>query len=179
MSAPRHYDWYLRLRNFVGFSEEDISQLRKLGPVLIPEQPRITDKFYAAILAEPETAAFVDGKLDRLKRTHARWFEELFDGEYGEAYFQNRWRVGLAHVRVGLSNRWVDVVMTHVHEEALAILHELLGDDGVGYHRSLARLLELDRAIMQLAYDEDRLDRLSEFTGMKRTLIENVVRIAR
>lgn len=170
---------YDRLRDFVGFSHEDIEQIKRLAPVLIPEQGRITDEFYAAILREPETAAFVEGRVEGLKKTHARWFEELFSGNYDASYFENRWRIGMVHVRIGLSPRWVDLVMTHIHEQVLATLYRLLGPEGVQAHRSIARLLELDRAIIQLAYDEDRLDRLSEFTGMKRALIENVVRIAR
>lgn len=174
-----HLALYTRLREFVGFNAQDVEQIRKLAPVLIPEQERITDEFYRAILREPETAVFVEGRVEGLKKTHARWFEELFSGRYDGAYFENRWRIGMVHVRIGLSPRWVDLVMTHIHEQVLATLHRLLGPEGVDAHRSIARLLELDRAIIQLAYDEDRLDRLSEFTGMKRALIENVVRIAR
>lgn len=173
------YEQFLRLRAFIGFDDKDAETLRQLGPVLIPEQTRITDEFYTTILREPETAAFTEGRLEALKKTHARWFEELFQGAYDREYFENRWRIGLAHVRVGLNSRWVDLVMSCIHDLVLTTLQSLQGSDGVQAHRSVARVLELDRVIMQLAYDEDRLDRLSEFTGMKRALIENIVRIPR
>lgn len=42
---------------------------------------------------------------------------------------------------------------------------------------SVVRILDLDLAIINLSYQEDRLDRLSTFTGMKRALIENIIRI--
>ena len=174
-----HLEFYGRLQTFVGFDEQDQRQLAAVAPILLPEQERITDQFYEAILREPETAAYVEGRLDGLKRTHGRWFRELFGGDYGPRYFENRWRIGMAHVRIGLHPRWVDLVLTHVHEQVLITLKSKMGDDGVSAHQSVARLIELDRAVIQLAYDEDRLDRLTEFTGMKRTLIENVVRIAR
>ena len=40
---------------------------------------------------------------------------------------------------------------------------------------SFIKLCDLDLAIINLAYSEERLDRFSEFTGMKRRLIENVI----
>ena len=42
---------------------------------------------------------------------------------------------------------------------------------------SLLKVLDLDLAIINLSYQEDRLDRLSDFTGMKRALIENIIKI--
>lgn len=179
VDSEQSYARFLKFKEFVGFDQKDAETLGRLGPVLVPEQARITDAFYEAILHEPETRAFVEGRIDTLKRTHSAWFGELFEGQYQRAYFDRRWRIGLAHVRIGLDSRWVDVVCTHIHELVLATLSDLLGSEGVVAHRSFARLLELDRAVIQLAYDEDRLSRLSEFTGMKRALIENVVRIAR
>ena len=179
MNVDASFELYQRLREYVGFGTDDEQCLRDLAPILIPEQQAVTDAFYEAILREPETAAFVEGRLEGLKRTHAQWFEELFNGVYGREYFERRWQIGLAHVRVGLNPRWVDLTVSHVHEFVLQRLHALKGDEGVRMHRSVARLLELDRTVIQLAFDEDRLDRLSEFTGMKRALIENVVKVAR
>lgn len=179
MSDDANYELYQRLRDFVGFSVEDEANLRELAPILMPEQPAITDTFYEAILKEPETASFVEGRVDALKKTHGRWFEGLLGGDYGREYFRERWRIGLAHVRIGINPRWVDVTITLIHELVLARLHALMGAPAIEKHRSFARLLDLDRAIIQSAYEEDRWDRLSEFTGMKRTLIDNVVRVAR
>ena len=42
---------------------------------------------------------------------------------------------------------------------------------------SLIKACDLDLAIINLAYSEDRLERLSSFTGMKRALIENVIKL--
>lgn len=179
MSSEDPFAYYGRLREFVGFVPEDVATLKRIAPVLLPEQTRITDAFYDAILKEPETAAYVEGRVDALKKTHGKWFEELFDGAYDRAYFERRWRIGMAHVRIGLGPRWVDMVVAHINQLVLAALVEHLGTEGAEAHQSFARLLELDRAIIQLAYDEDRLDRFSEFTGMKRSLIENVIKVAR
>lgn len=179
MDSADRFAQFQKLADFIGFDDRDRSRLVELKGILVPEQDRITDAFYESIQREPETRAFVEGRVEALKKTHARWFSELFDGEYGEAYFEGRWKIGMAHVRIGLSPRWVDMVVTHIHELVLQTLNEKMGEAGVQAHQSFARLLDLDRAIIQLAYDEDRLDRLSDFTGMKRTLIENVIRIAK
>ena len=129
VDSQKSYAQLLEFKEFVGFEERDAETLKGLDPVLVPELARITNAFYTALLKEPETRSFVEGRIDALKRTHGAWFNELVP----------------------------------------ATLSDLLGAAGVEAHRSFARRLELDRAVIQLAYDEDR----------KRTLIENVVRIAR
>ena len=99
-TAEDSFDFYNRLRAFVGFDASDEARLKAIGPLLVPEQPRITDQFYEAILGEPETAAFVEGRVEELKKTHARWFTELFSGVYDQTYFTNRWAIGKAHVPI-------------------------------------------------------------------------------
>ena len=44
---------------------------------------------------------------------------------------------------------------------------------------AFTKICDLDLLVINLSYGEDRLDRLTEFTGMKRTLIENIIRIPR
>jgi hypothetical protein len=47
---------------------------------------------------------------------------ELFAGDYGEAYFDNRWKIGLAHVRVGVKPWWVEAVTSFLRTEGLGLL---------------------------------------------------------
>ena len=103
----------------------------------------------------------------------------LVGGEYGEAYLESRWRIGLAHVRIGLDPFWVEGVMDFIRTsmlEALAIEitdpKELASKAG-----SFLKACDLDLLIINLSYAEDRLERLTAFTGMKRALIENIIRI--
>lgn len=165
------------LQRFVGFTDADAAALRALGPIFAVHGAALTDAFYARILGQPETAALVAGRLDQLKRTHMKWMAELFAGEYGAAYLNDRWRIGLAHVRVGVPPMWVEAVVSFLRTASLELIAREVEDEArrVACSQALIRLLDLDLAIINLAYGEDRLDRLSEFTGMSRKLIERCV----
>lgn len=179
MSAT--YGTFQALKQFLGFAERDAENLRSLAPIFERLGPAITDAFYETLGRNPDTAKFLEGRVDQLKRTHRQWMSELFAGEYGEGYFESRLRIGLAHVRIGLSAYWVEAVMSVIRSEGLKAMAQEISDPNelADKAASLARICDLDLAIINLSYGEDRLDRLSEFTGMKRVLIENIISIPR
>ncbi|TNE51697.1 MAG: hypothetical protein EP343_03185 [Deltaproteobacteria bacterium] len=164
-----------------GLSPEDADNLKILGPIMARHQAAITDYFYKSLAEHPETAALIEGRVDHLKGTHAKWFARLFDGDYGSGYIEERWRIGLAHVRIGLSPHWVEGVMNLIRVLGVKAIAEEFQDpnDVARYTGSLLKVLDLDLAIVNLSYQEDRLDRITEFTGMKRTLIENIIKLPR
>lgn len=165
------------LQRFVGFTDADAATLRGLEPIFAVHGAAITDAFYERILNQPETAALVAGRLDHLKRTHTKWMGELFTGEYGMTYLHGRWRIGLTHVRIGVPPMWVEMVISFLRTASLELIAREVADEPqrTTCSQALIRLLDLDLAIINLAYAEDRLDRLSEFTGMSRKLIERCV----
>lgn len=119
---------------------------------------------------------FIEGRVDQLKGTHARWMGELFAGDYGEACFQNR--VGMAHVRIGLDTWWVEGVMSFLRTSAAHAIREEVADpeQGTRLLASRVKILDLDLLVINVAYAEERLDRLHNFTGMSRKLIERCIR---
>jgi exoribonuclease II len=102
---------------------------------------------------------------------------ELFAGDYGDGYFDNRWKIGLAHVRVGVRPHWVEAVMSFLRAEGLKAMAGEIADIEALTDRyaSLVKVLDLDLMIINLAYGEERLERLSSFTGMSRKLLERCV----
>ncbi len=44
--------------------------------------------------------------VERVKRLQVRYFQGLFSGEYGGAYYKDRQRIGQAHERIGLRPEW-------------------------------------------------------------------------
>jgi hemoglobin-like flavoprotein len=170
---------YDEMKRFLGFGAEDAENLKALRPILGRHQQAITEHFYEALGRFPETAKLIAGRVDALKRTHGAWFNDLLAGDYGPAYLESRWRIGMAHVRIGMSPYWVEVVMSIVRQMAVAALaNEIRDPQELGRKcASLLKVLDLDLLIINLAYQDDRMDRLARFTGMKRALIENVIKM--
>lgn len=168
-----------RLKAFVGFTSADVERLVALRPLMDRVGPDITARFYARLGEVPETAVLIEGRVGELQKTHLMWLKSLVGGVYDEHYLESRWRIGLAHVRVGLEPYWVEGVMSFLRTAGVeAIGAEFSDPADVGRHASsYLKVLDLDMLVINLSYAEDRLERLTGFTGMKRALIENIIRI--
>ena len=165
------------MKSFLKFGDDDARHLASLRPLFEAHGGAITDTFYERLGAVETTAKLIEGRVDHLKGTHRRWMLELFDGQYGQAYFENRLRIGMAHVRIGLEPWWVEGVMSFLRTasaEAIAAAEPDAAKAAV-LHGSLCKLLDLDLLVINMAYAEERLDRLTRFTGMSRKLIERCI----
>lgn len=174
------HEQFETMKRFIGFTEKDAANLVSLAPVFGKHGGAITDRFYAVLAEFPETQGKIEGRVALLKQTHGVWMSGLFGGEYGEAYLEERLRIGKTHVRVGLDPRWVEGVMSLLRCEGVgAIAAEAPNVEAIpDLTRSYLRILDLDLFIIGYAYAEERLERLSKFTGMNRRLIENVIKAA-
>jgi hypothetical protein len=157
----------------------DIENLTSLRPIAEKHGPTITDRFYERLGATPETAKLIEGRVDQLKKTHHAWLMSLVGGDYGAPYLESRWRIGLAHVRIGLDPYWVEGVMSFIRTSMLEAIGSELQDPREASRKgmSFVKACDLDLIVINLSYAEDRLERLSGFTGMKRALLENIIRI--
>ena len=170
---------FQKLKEFVGFDEDDVANLVKAGPILEPYFAPIADQFYGTIGKYPLAAKHVEGRVDKLKTTHKLWMKSLFEGTYDEEYFDWRWKIGMVHVYEGIEPHWMESVMNIIRTGLLEALAKELGDaeETAKIYSSILRVLDLDVLVINLSYSEDRLDRLTDFTGMKRGLIENIIKL--
>jgi hypothetical protein len=170
---------FQEIKNFIGFGDDDVVALRALAPVFAARGAALTDAFYVKLAQNPEQSKLIEGRVESLKRTHNRWMAELFSGEYGDAYFQDRWKIGMTHVRVGVRPWWVEAVTSFLRTEGVALLAGEIADPAQRTRsaQALVKILDIDLMIINLAYADDTIDRLSNFTGMSRKLIERCVQL--
>ncbi len=164
------------IKDFIDFGEADVANLRKLSPLFAEHGRALTDSFYARLANNPETAPLIEGRVEKLKQTHMRWLASLFAGDYGDAYLLERLRIGLVHVRMGIPPWWVEAVTSFLGTAGLGLITgNYVGLEGAALGQSYLKILDLDLLVINLAYNDERLARLSEFTGMSRKLIERCV----
>jgi hypothetical protein len=168
-----------QLKIFLEFSHADADRLVALQPIIAKHGPNITNEFYKRLGEVPDTAKFIKGRVDELRVTHLAWLRSLVGGVYDESYLASRWKIGLAHVRIGLDPYWVEAVMSFIRTAGVTtIIAELRDSTNAGRHASsFLKVCDLDMLIINLSYGEERLDRLASFTGVKRSLIETIIRI--
>lgn len=162
---------YQRAKDFCQFDEKYAPMLPGLKDAVMAHQERITNGFYDELAKDPIAGKIIEGRVDALKATHKVWLEELFCGDYGDDYFNRRYRIGQMHVKAKIEPYFVEVVTSYLRRE---VVEELAAESPEAIPAILA-ILDLDAMIIIGAYQEDRLRRMSEVTGMSPGLLENLM----
>lgn len=174
MSKETIYEQFVKAKGFCQFDTKYAPILPALKDIVMAKQAEITDGFYAELAKDAVASKILEGRVDKLKATHKVWMEELFSGEYGQAYFDRRYKIGQIHVDVKVAPYFVEVIMSLLRREmSKAILEQSPGNsDGVA---AILAVLDFELFIINGAYQEDRLERLSVVTGMGRPLLETLM----
>jgi two-component system, NtrC family, sensor histidine kinase HydH len=167
--------YFQELQNYVGFGPADQAILRALHPRLAPDFLQVSEIFYARILEYPPARAVLErgeSSVGRLKHSLVAWMESLFQGPWDAAYLDRRARIGRVHVRIGLPQHYMFGAMNVLRRELSARISRLVAPESAEHHvaqDALARMLDLELAIMLQTYREDleaqkaRTERLSTF----------------
>jgi signal transduction histidine kinase len=143
--------------NCVGFGEEDEVNLRALQPHIAPAIPAIVDRFCDDLLADPNTRVlFTDGEEQsgRLRRILSIWMAELFQGTYGEEYFERRLQVGAAHARASVPQQHMVCGMETIRQELERRIRQIDVPQVEQKLSSLRKLLTIEMAITLEGYKE-------------------------
>jgi hypothetical protein len=166
MDADRLYRRYGELQSYVGWTKDDANRIAAIGPLLGPYLPSLIDDFYEEIERHPDARKVITGgqaQIDRLKGTLIHWVHELLAGTYDVAYVVRRWRVGWRHVEIGLEQVYTNVALSRLRTGLVRTLHECWRGDPSTLKetvRSLNKLLDLDLAIIEDAYQAEYMARL-------------------
>ncbi len=154
------------LVTLMGLTAEEKALLASLKGKAEGVTTRLVDSFYERLLSHANTAEYVGDKVDRLRKSLTDWFIELFAGNYGQEYVQSRLKIGKTHVRIGLPVRYplamMDVVIKYGEEVANQC------DNPAKVKEAFNKLLALDIAIFNQAYEDAQLKHLAEMVGNER-----------
>lgn len=166
MDTSQLFSRYRELQSYVGWTEEDAARVSAVAPLVDRHLPALIDDFYATIERHPGARKVITGgqaQIERLKGTLLRWVRELLAGRYDEAYVDRRWRVGSRHVEIGLDQVYTNVALSRLRTGLTRALQVNWDGDPVPLKeaiRSLDKLLDLDLAIIEEAYQAEYALRL-------------------
>lgn len=145
------------------FSEAETAVLRELRPVVEPYADRLVEDFYQFLLEIPDTARFLhdEARLARLKASHREWLLELFDGPFDERYYHRLRRIGMAHVRIGLSAHFVYVAMNFLRQYLKRIISQELQPPRLDPAlEAVDKILDLNLDVIARTYHEESMRRV-------------------
>ncbi len=168
------------MKRYVRFTDADSARLRAFGVVARPHFATIAEEFYDRTREHAAAHAVFTGEAQimRLRGSLERWMERLCDGPHDHEYFLEREKIGRVHVRIGLPQRYMFTGMAVVRSAFERLTSQLPTEDASPTRDALARILDLELAIMIETYREDsvarirRIDRL-EHDDLRRRLARN------
>lgn len=166
MNAEQIFERYQELQSYVGWCEDDVARVAAVAPLVDPTLPALIDDFYDEIKRHPRALQVITGgtpQIERLKGTLIQWVRELFAGRYDADYVARRWRVGWRHVEIGLDQVYTNVALSRLRSGLMRVLHESwTGEQSILREtiRALNKLLDLDLAIIEDAYQAEHVARL-------------------
>jgi signal transduction histidine kinase len=166
MDADRLYDRYRELQSYVGWTDADAERIVAAAPLLEPYLLNLIDDFYDEIERHPGARKVITGgqaQIDRLKGTLVRWIRDLLAGRYDADYVARRWRVGWRHVEIGLDQVYTNVALSRLRTGLIRALHQTWQGEALALKetvRALNKLLDLDLAIIEDAYQSEYMARL-------------------
>jgi hypothetical protein len=146
------------MKTLLEFNDKDTTNLKAMGPLLTPYAGAMAQLFYGALDRVPEAKAILDAEPERRNRLHATldvWYKEIFSGNYGNAYAERRWIIGLVHVKVGIPPKFVVASVENVYlfsARKLSEVQDLLSSSLEENCISLSKLLRIDLAFIEQSY---------------------------
>lgn len=163
---------YQELQQYAAWSSADEARLRTIGPLLQPHLPGLVEDFYQEIERHTGAARVITGgqsQIARLKGTLIRWLEELLAGRYDVDYVARRWRVGLRHVEIGLDQVYTNMALSRLRIGLMTTLSAAWDrplPELLLVLQSLHKLLDLDLAMIEHAYQSEYLRRQQQIERM-------------
>jgi two-component system, NtrC family, sensor histidine kinase HydH len=163
------------LQRYVQFDPEDERALRAFHPHAKPHFQRISEVFYDRILEHAEARTVLTGgesQVGHLKVTLQAWMDKLLTGPWDEGYWQQRYKIGRVHVRIGMPQHYMFGGMNVIRTQFVRLVIATLGDQPAELERTrsaLAKILDMELAVMLASYRDDllsqaaRSERLSTF----------------
>ena len=173
---------YYDLQSYVGWTSDDHQRVTQAREVLLAHTDHLVEDFYEEILRHAPAAKVISGgqeQIDRLKLSLSRWIHQLVTGPYDHDYVVLRSKVGQRHANIDLDQVYVSAAISRLRSGFSQHLH----DSWTGSTKdlcatldSLNKLLDLDLAIIEDAYQKEylvRQNRLNQENLQLRTALEH------
>jgi len=179
MSSPLTPQAFMfSLEKRVNFTNEDKTLLNSQADWGKSIASEMADHFYSYLGDDAEMNAILnnkEGRIHRLHETFIQWFHEMFTGmdNWGSAYAERRWRIGLVHVQIGIGPQHVVPAMASVVNE----VGKRLKKDGKPeeLRDALGRICMIDLAFIEQAYVEVSSAAVLKETGWTKELFQRLI----
>ena len=159
------YDRYRDLQSYVGWTAADAARIKQVADFVRQRIDPLVEDFYAEIGRHPEAARVITGgsaQIARLKSSLRNWLSESLECRSDADYVARRWNIGLRHAEIGLNPAYTSAALSRLRNGLISIVAEFDHDSPAAaceMVKSINKLLDVDLAIIQDAYQAEYLKR--------------------
>ncbi|MFD2370391.1 globin-coupled sensor protein [Brevibacillus sp. GCM10020057] len=143
----------------IQLTEQDLSDAKAIQPLIIQNIDKIVELFYKQIAGESLLMSIIDkhSSIDRLKQTLNRHIQEMFSGRIDRDYYEQRSRIAIIHMRIGLEPKWYMGAFQNLLVSIMDLLHEHIEDkqEYVRAIRVVTKLLSIEQQIVLEEYENE------------------------
>ncbi|MGN7469420.1 globin-coupled sensor protein [Brevibacillus sp. SAFN-007a] len=143
----------------IHLTEEDLAIVKEIQPLIVRNIDKMVDFFYSNIETEPLLMSIVDknSTIARLKGTLSRHITEMFNGCIDAAYIEQRSRIAIIHMRIGLEPKWYLSAFQNLFISILDILHQNIADkeELVLALTAVSKVLNIEQQIVLEEYENE------------------------
>ena len=178
MEQEPFFQRYRQLQHYVRWSQEDEARIATIARIITPHFPALIDDFYAVIRRAPRRLSVITGGRSRSHASRRRSAPGSISSSAAsttKTYVEHRSLVGRRHVAIGLDQVYTNAAISRLRSGMTAIICDHWNgtpQDLIGAISTLNKLLDLDLAIIEDAYEGEHVRRLkmAERTRMKNAL---------
>jgi hypothetical protein len=149
----------------MGVADSEAKALAALAADAKTAAASMVDEFYARLNSHANTAEYLEGaSSERLRGMVTAWWNDIFSGNYDANYAQKRIEIGHVHVRIGLPVRYPLAMLDIIMQHGIKVAEK----GGETAKTAFQKILALDIAIFNQAYENHQLKHLSELIGSER-----------
>jgi signal transduction histidine kinase len=148
---------------YVQLDDADRARLVALHRELQPFFPKIAERFYEAVWANPGAANVLQGpaQVERLRVTLIDWMSTGLLGPYDAKFNEKRSRIGRVHVRIGLAQQYMFTSISVVRAAYLDRIATLYSaEETILVVRAVDKLFDIELALMLRHYQLDSEEKL-------------------
>lgn len=162
----------------IHFSKKDLSILHHLQPYIEQILKNVVHSFYKSLEIEPSLTSIISkySNVDRLKKTLYHHLYEMFGGIIDSNYIEERKKIALMHVKIGLEPKWYIGAFETLYSEFSDLIFqlELLNKDKLDALNAINRILNIEQQLVLEAYEQENTRLRLEATAKQDILKKSV-----
>ncbi len=144
-----------------GWNAQDEENITKLKPHMEDKESLFVEAFYEFIERFRDHEKYLSTKeiVEAHKKKIGEWFVSLFASVHDEQYLRGLFKIGLAHVKIGLPPHYLHASFTFIREFINQVISDSFSErlERDVIRKSANRLLDINMDVIDMSYREEEL----------------------